>query len=409
MRARDVDRRETLGFLTMRSLDHREPLRLHTLRAVAWRATVAVVVVLCPVVALLVLARTNPVSFLFDFKGNFYSAGHDIIHGRNPYRVAFIAAEASMKRAGGIPYTGFSVPVYPAAVLLTAVPFALIPLKLAGAFFIVLSGITVLVSFWLLGVRDWRCFAVLLASWPTVYALWLGTLNPLLLLGTAAAWRWRDHIWGPAVAVSSVIVAKIFLWPLGVWLLLTRRYRPVALAVLITVLALVSSWAVIGFDGMTAYPHMLSNLSYVEESAGPSMVAGLLALGLPSFIAHDAVFVLAACLLLAARTRLRGTNGEGRAFGLAIMAALVACPITWPHYLVLVFVPIALISTTFTPLWLLPMLTYLAPTGDSHHLLALVPWFAVETVVIVRLWQAPRARPDRALQSAKATERFANA
>jgi hypothetical protein len=42
-------------------------------------------------------------------------------------------------------------------------------------------------------------------------------------------------------------------------------------------------------------------------------------------------------------------------FGLAILAALTATPIVWEHYMVLLFVPIALASPSFSTAWLIPV------------------------------------------------------
>ena len=58
-------------------------------------------------------------------------------------------------------------------------------------------------ALWLLGVRDWRCYA-LTAIFPfTRSAVGLGTVEPLLLLAVAVTWRWRDHIVPPALALLA--------------------------------------------------------------------------------------------------------------------------------------------------------------------------------------------------------------
>ena len=46
---------------------------------------------------------------------------------------------------------------------------------------------------------------------------------------------------------------------------------------------------------------------------------------------------------------------DRRAFGLAIIASLVSTPIVWDHYMVLLFVPIALLSPRVNRLWALPV------------------------------------------------------
>jgi len=55
--------------------------------------------------------------------------------------------------------------------------------------------------------------------------------------------------------------------------------------------------------------------------------------------------------LIAAWRIARRPDGDRRAYGIVVIAALVASPMVWPHYLALLFVPIALVSPTLS--WLL--------------------------------------------------------
>ena len=55
------------------------------------------------------------------------------------------------------------------------------------------------------------------------------------------------------------------MWPLGVFVLLARRFRVALLAAALVVTGTFLAWAVIGFAGMTAYPRMLSDLSSVVD------------------------------------------------------------------------------------------------------------------------------------------------
>ena len=49
-----------------------------------------------------------------------------------------------------------------------------------------------------------------IAAEPTVRGLQLGTLNALLFLGLALAWRYRHRGWVVAVALPAVVIAKLF-------------------------------------------------------------------------------------------------------------------------------------------------------------------------------------------------------
>ena len=60
---------------------------------------------------------------------------------------------------------------------------------------------------------------------PVLSAVRLGTLTPLLVLALAILWRWRDRRWVAGGSLAVAISLKLFLWPLVVWLLLTRRFR----------------------------------------------------------------------------------------------------------------------------------------------------------------------------------------
>jgi Glycosyltransferase family 87 len=348
-------------------------------------------------------------NLLFDFRGGLYDAGHQILHGQNPYRPVFLEVQAAVVRAGGIALGetsqhAFSIPVYPAPINLAVVPFSLLPFWLAGVLFTLISIGAMVLGLRLLGVRDWRCFAVALTSLPFVFALDLGALGPLLVLGAGVAWRWRDRLWPPAIAIASIVVAKVFPWPLGIWLLVTRRFRTLALAIVIGAVACFAAWAVIGFDGLAQYPRMLSDLSQIEQGRALSLVAVLLAVGVPATLAKAAALAATAGLLGLAWRFARRPGGDAQAFGLAVLAALTSSPIVWEHYMVLLFVPIALVSPRFSKLWLVPVCTPLlvaisaavVPLGstravDTHSLREAALWLVLEAIVGYRVCRGDRA------------------
>jgi hypothetical protein len=341
----------------------------------------------------------------FDFQGGLYDAGRAILHGADPYRPAFLAHQAAIMRAGGVAQgetssNAFSIPVYPAPINLLMVPLGLLPVWLAGVLFTLLSIAAMATGLRLLGVRDWRCIAVALVSWPCVFALDLGALGPLLVLGIGASWRWRDRVWQPAIAIASIVVAKVFPWPIAVWLLITRRWRAFALACAIGAVVTFAAWAVIGFDGMSQYARMLSELSQIQEGRAVSLVAVLLAIGVPASLASALTLAATGGLLFTAwRFVRRGPAGHKPAFGLAVIAALTSTPIVWEHYMVLLFIPIALISPRLSALWFVPCCSPLilavadavapipaATAGTSHATIrSAVLWLVIEGIVTWRL------------------------
>ena len=82
-----------------------------------------------------------------------------------------------------------------------------------------------------LGVRDWRCHVLAVTSPVVVHGLYYGNLTIVLVLPLALAWRYRDRARLAGLALGAAVAAKLFVWPLVVWLLLTRRFRAAAWAV----------------------------------------------------------------------------------------------------------------------------------------------------------------------------------
>ncbi|HUZ84259.1 MAG TPA: glycosyltransferase 87 family protein [Gaiellales bacterium] len=350
-------------------------------------------------------------NLLYDFKGGLWDAGVAILHGHNPYRAGFLAHQAALMRAGHVALGEttqhpFSVPVYPAAANVAVVPLSMAPLWLAGALYTVASIGAMLGGIWLLGARDRRCLALVAISWPFVYGLYLGTVGPLLVLGAGVAWRWRERLWPPALALASIIALKIFPWPLACWLWITGRRRAFVVAVAACAALTLGAWAAIGFHGLMQYAAMLSNVSFLQEGRADSVVTGLLVAGFSPNAASAIAIVLAASLLALAWRVRRLPGGDGRAFGLAVIAALTGTPIVWEHYMVLIFIPIALHSPRWSRLWLvpalLPILELLSPAVipnavgvepySPNALRGVLPWLAFEALLVVALSTTPERR-----------------
>jgi hypothetical protein len=314
-----------------------------------------------PIPAALLLTHANERGF-FDFKGGLWQAGVAILHGADPYRAAYLAHQAAVMHAGGIAVGEsvnhvFSVPLYPAFANVAVIPLSLLPYWWAAAVYTVLSCVAMWLALRLLGVRDWRCHAAWLISMPFLWGAALGAIGPFLVLGIAAMWRWRDRVVTPALALAAIVALKIFPWTLGVWLLSTRRYAAAALAVVAGFVLTFGAWALIGFHGLAQYPQMLSNATYIQEGRADSVATVALVFGASARLAQ-AIALLAGVALLTLAWRLRGRpDGDRTAFGLAIIACLLATPIVWAHYMILLFVPIALLSPRFSRLWLGPLIT----------------------------------------------------
>ena len=116
----------------------------------------------------------------------------------------------------------------------------------------------------------------------------------------------RAAISGAALGVS--IAAKIFLWPLTIWLAAGRRYAAALWSVALAVIALVGSSAVVGFHGVAEYPEIARRLGEKLSERGYTAYALGLDLGLPASLA----WALWASLAAGCSSRARYWRVEGR-------------------------------------------------------------------------------------------------
>jgi alpha-1,2-mannosyltransferase len=290
----------------------------------------------------------------FDF-AIFLGAGEAIRHGESPY----VDPDAVISESQPAPYA------YPPLLALLVTPLTLLPEKVAGSsapgvlFALVLVTCTAAALF-VLGVTDWRCYPVALLYPPTLENVEYGAIGPILALLVALGWRYRDRVPRAAAAVGCGVALKVFLWPVVVWLAVTRRWRAAAAATAIAVGLALVSWAVIGFRGLAGYPTLLRRLADIEAESSYSTFAVLRALDVPELAAR--VLIVAACAaLLALAWRagrapdLEGGERDRRSLTLALAAGLVLTPILWLHYLVLLVVPIALARPRLSALWFAPL------------------------------------------------------
>jgi alpha-1,2-mannosyltransferase len=279
----------------------------------------------------------------WDFH-TFRDAGKDALNGRSPYPPpdpSVLIHEKSF--------------VYPAPAAVVMVPFALLPFTLSAWLFSLVSIASVPASLRIVGVRDYRCYGVALLSVPFVNSLGLGAISPMLLVGVALVWRYRDRAWIAALALAAVVMLKLFLWPLVLWLAFTRRLRAALLSVLVMAAVTTASWAVLGFAGLRTYSHVLSILTHLVEGKGYSLVALGLSLGATSPVARTLPWIVGGVLLVLIAVRARKPGNDALTFVIAIGAALAFSPIIWLHYFVLLFIPIGIVRPRFSWLWALPL------------------------------------------------------
>ena len=329
--------------------------------------------------------------FGFDYKP-LWQASHHLFHGESPYPPPHASALRNEQQF-----------VYPPIAAVLAAPLAVLPFIVAAILFAAIELVGTVLTLRVLGVRDWRCYGVALLWLPVIENVLIGSISTLLALGLAVAWRYRDSRWTAPFVVAAVIASKVFLWPVLLWLVATRRGMAAARALLIAGVAVLGSWALIGFAGLGSYPRLLDVLSRLEQWKSYSAVAFGIVLGLSAGEAR--VLALAACVVvligvvLSVRLRHGNPDADRQAFILAIAAAFLFSPIIWMHYLAILVVPIALTRRTLTPLWFVPLAMWATP-GQSHGnawqvILGLLVWVGVLAASLRPSWPLPAFRRRR--------------
>ena len=292
------------------------------------------------------------VPHLFDFH-TFWQAGRDYAHGRNPYPATITG---SIDRADWF--------VYPAPVAAAMVPLGLLPYAVAWIVFGVLLIAAVMTALWFLGVRDWRCYAFAFCSFPVLKALNLGTMTPLLLLGTSATWKFRQRPGLLACVVAATIVTKLFLWPIVPWLWFTGRRRAAVYALVGALVVTVVAWIPLGLQALKHYPSLLHQLSLAETGAGYGAGGLAAALGASPGIAVIIPTLLAPLAIIAAWRGAR-TQPDSRSLAVMIAVAVAISPVVWEHYFALTLICVALLSPTLSAAWLLPLAYWLTTSQQA--------------------------------------------
>jgi alpha-1,2-mannosyltransferase len=279
----------------------------------------------------------------FDF-AIFRTAGLAVLHGHSPY----VRPSLSLLRQ----QNHF---VYPQPIAYLFAPFALMPPAIGGIVFLLISLAALVAGLRLLGVTDWRLWGFPLLTAPSFDAAGLGTVNFLLLLLIAVGWRSGGSSWSGA-ALALAAATKVFLWPLLIWLVVTRRWRACG-ASAATLAGMLIIWVIADPTGLRNYPRTLRLLEQGHPSTY-SLRSLWLAVGLPGVPAIAAVAGLVGCALL---IRLRGRERE--ALAVALLTALVSTPILWMHYLVLLVIPLALLWPTLSWAWLVLLPLWVTPSS----------------------------------------------
>jgi alpha-1,2-mannosyltransferase len=302
----------------------------------------------------------------------FWRAAGELAHGRSPYDPAGMHAQRLVaERDLDVPAANQSWAIYPPIVLLLLVPVGLLPWHVGAALVLPFLVAAPGVALWIMGVRDWRCYLGAYLGPPVVAAIQWGTISGFLMLGTAVVWRGR----GTLVATAATVVAKLWVWPLGIGLAALEGIGKGIRTALLGIAATLAAWSVIGFADLTRFPQMLADISASEAHDTLSPAGLAFALGLRPALGQylGLAAALAVCALAWRAGRRRDRD---RCLTLVILASLLASPILWMHYLVLVYLPLAARRPRFHWLWLVPLvLSFAHPRAADGHLDAfIVAW-----------------------------------
>jgi hypothetical protein len=234
-------------------------------------------------------------------------------------------------------YSGFSF-VYPFVTAWPFVPLAALSTSLGVAVFFGLSVAAVVAAALIGSKRDFTAVVLVLCTAYTITGLQLGSLSPLLFAGTVFLWRLRDRPAAFGVLAACVVASKLFLAPLLLWPLLAGRRRAFAWGSCCTVAALALGF-VLGPIGPHAYSHMLSQLGAHEAQSGFSLTGAIMTAGLGFTAAELAAAAIACAVLITAYVGFRRLGNEHVLLSGAAAASLIASPVVWSHYLVLLAAP----------------------------------------------------------------------
>jgi hypothetical protein len=366
-----------------------------SLAAALRRVSTVLGLAVLPVVALIgmlvVAIRTDSLSA--DFHHELYPQAKLLLDGVNPF-----------PDPGWDPLAAPNFIWPPLAGYLVA-PLTVLPPGAADVVIALLGLAALLLSLWLVGVRDWRVFGIV-CLWPEVAGeMRVAHLTPVLALGAAVAWRTRRSPGAPGLAIGLATSVKFLMWPLVVWLAATRRARDVVVAVAVVCASLL---LVLPYTGLDAYVRTLLRLGRAFDQDSYTVFGMLVQAGAPESAARAAMLLVGGALLVA--------TWRYRSFTLAIAAGLALSPIVWLDYFALAAVPLAIHRPRLSWVWFVPLATWgLAGAGlGIGGFWSAARMLAVFAVVLGVAFAAERAAAgaeteppgQRLLPRANATGRF---
>jgi len=267
----------------------------------------------------------------YDFEA-YAQAAQRLIDGRALY-------DPAVDLAGG-----FAVFLYPPPFAIAFVPFALLgPLAGLWAWTALLAGCLV-AAVALLPVPDRVRWVVLLLAglhWPTLYAIRLGQVGPILLLLFVLGWRWLER---PAALASTIALGGLIKVQPGLlagWALLVGRWRTAVLAVAGAAAVSLVTLPIVGVEAWSDYRSLLGRV--IEPVTTPhNFTPGAVAFQAGVSIDQANLIQWAtAGLVLAGTVFAARRRSLVAGYLVAVVATQFLSPLLWDHYAVILLGPVA--------------------------------------------------------------------
>jgi len=312
-----------------------------------------------------------------DFQHGYWPGARRLLEGLSPYSFTPAQIKAS---------TAF---VYPPLTAVAFVPFALIASGTAVVLFTLVCIVCTPLTLWVLNVRDWRIYGLVILWLPICTAWQTANETMVLVLIVALIWRWRARPLAAALLTAAAISLKMFMWPLALWLVATRRWHTSVYTLIWGLILNAGALTVVGFGRIHQFLHTTSLDTRDNWRNGYSVVGAAGRLGLSRSSADILTALLCAILAAAVVYSAAVKQHERQALLLTVMLMLVASPLIWIHYFALLLIPLALERPRVGWLWALPVLLWLCP--DASHVVGwqvALTWLVAGTMLVLTIRSA---------------------
>lgn len=336
---------------------------------------------------------TGQIQWGYDFSA-YWAAGARLIRGLSPYQAFQLAGTYSPQQQ--------YLYLYPPPLAGAATPLAAAftdDYRVAMWVWFALGAVLLVAAVWAVGQiehlperfellggrRGWLWLLIGAIAFPPVVAeLVLGNVHLLLLgllaltwLGVRRADPRGDLMSGIGIGLAAVI--KVFPGLLVLWLLVTRRYRAAALALVVAAIAAVATLPITGLQPWLDYPRVLANLGPpvdTTDTLAPTVwLASIVGFDLARVVVDAAGVVLVIGLGWVVRdlAQSAGPQALAASFGAAVVTSILIAPAVYQHYLAILVLPFLLALSAGVRLrWL--ALAYLLMWGGQQPALGDLSW-----------------------------------